>query len=64
MGEDISLRCDLWTGEPGLNVERWRFWKGRLVEVKLEVSVGCQVARDYLEQAKRAMVAAEEGLAS
>lgn len=68
LNEDISEEgkraCsggELWTGLPGLNTERWGFWKRRLAEVKL--SVKTQLTLDYVEHAQRVMMKAEQNLA-
>lgn len=69
LNEDISEAekraysgCELWTGLPGLNTERWGFWKRRLAEVKL--SVETQLATDYVEHAQSVMMKVEKDLAS
>lgn len=54
--------CKLWAGSPGLNTERWGFWKRRLAELK--PSVKTQLTLDYLEHAQRVMTAVEKDLAS
>jgi hypothetical protein len=53
---------ELWTGFPGMNTERWGFWKRRLVEVK--PSVKTRLTLDYLEHAERVMTTVERDLAS
>lgn len=62
--EEKSAYCGgkLWTGLPGLSLERWRFWKHRLAEVKS--SVETQLTLDYMEHAQRVMTKVEEDLAS
>ncbi|KAG8156781.1 hypothetical protein KVR01_013386 [Diaporthe batatas] len=53
---------NLFTGYPGLNTERWGFWKRRLDEVKPEVKT--QLTLRYVEDAKRAMKTIEKDSAS
>lgn len=63
LGGDCTEVCGtLWSGAPGLGDERWGFWKRRLGEVKRNVKT--PITLNYLEQAEKAMVAAERDLIS
>lgn len=58
-----SLRGgELWAGLPGLNTERWGFWRRRLAEVR--ASVTTQLTLDYLDHAESVMMDAEKILAA